>query len=139
MFKLETERIMDKLGKKCLPGVLIIILMTISDNLADVNFKSKATTVKTFENETCLLPCYSKDEHQVVRWYDHDGILLIDSDDLDNKVHGRMTLYPNGSLEVINLQLEDTGDYVCEVHIGNKVIKQLHGIEVQCERECLFK
>lgn len=60
MFKLETERIMDKLGKKCLPGVLIIILMIISDNLADVNFKSKATTVKTFENETCLLPCYSK-------------------------------------------------------------------------------
>lgn len=45
-----------------------------------------------------------------------------------------MTLYPNGSLEVINLQLEDTGDYVCEVQIGNKVIKQLHGIEVQCEK-----
>lgn len=44
-----------------------------------------------------------------------------------------MTLYPNGSLEVINLQLDDTGDYVCEVHVGNKVIKQLHGIEVQCE------
>lgn len=73
-------------------------------------------------------------EHQIVRWYDHDGILLIDSENLDSKVHDRMTLYPNGSLEVINLQLEDTGDYVCEVHIGNKVIKQLHGIEVQCER-----
>ena len=50
-----------------------------------------------------------------------------------------MTLYPNGSLEVINLQLEDTGDYVCEVHIGNKVIKQLHGIEVQCEKIKLNK
>lgn len=44
-----------------LPGVLMIIFALISDNAvrADVNFKSRPTTVKTFENDSLLLPCYS--------------------------------------------------------------------------------
>lgn len=45
-----------------LPGVLLIIFALIfSDNAvkADVNFNSRPTTVKTFENDSLLLPCYS--------------------------------------------------------------------------------
>lgn len=32
-----------------------------------------------------------------------------------------------------NIQLDDTGDYVCEVTVGSRVIKQLNAIEVQGE------
>lgn len=47
--------------KQCLAGVLLIILVVISDYavLADVNFQSRPTHVKTFENDSVLLPCYS--------------------------------------------------------------------------------
>ena len=47
--------------KKYLPGVIFVILALISDNgvRTDVNFKSKPTTIKTFENDSVLLPCYS--------------------------------------------------------------------------------
>mgnify|MGYP003513797518 CR=1 FL=1 len=47
--------------KQCLSGVLLIIFIVISDNgvRADVNFKSRPTTIKTFENDSVLLPCYS--------------------------------------------------------------------------------
>lgn len=40
-------------------------------------------------------------------------------------------LHPNGSLEVINVQLNDTGNYICEVTIGYRVYKQVNTIEVQ--------
>lgn len=40
-------------------------------------------------------------------------------------------LHPNGSLEVINVQLNDTGNYICEVTIGYRVFKQVNAIEVQ--------
>lgn len=51
----------DYLLKKCLSGVILVIFALISDNgvRTDVNFKSKPTTVKTFENDSVLLPCYS--------------------------------------------------------------------------------
>lgn len=47
--------------KKCLSGVILVIFALISDNgvRTDVNFKSNPTTVKTFENDSVLLPCYS--------------------------------------------------------------------------------
>lgn len=47
--------------KKCLSGVVVVIFALISDNgvRTDVNFKSKPTTIKTFENDSVLLPCYS--------------------------------------------------------------------------------
>lgn len=46
---------------QCLSGVLLVIVALISDNgvRTDVNFKSKPTTIKTFENDSVLLPCYS--------------------------------------------------------------------------------
>jgi len=40
-------------------------------------------------------------------------------------------LHSNGSLEVINVQLNDTGNYICEVTIGYRVFKQVNTIEVQ--------
>jgi hypothetical protein len=47
--------------RQCLSGVFFVIFALISDNgvRTDVNFKSKPTTVKTFENDSVLLPCYS--------------------------------------------------------------------------------
>jgi hypothetical protein len=42
-------------------------------------------------------------------------------------------LNANGSLEVITVQLNDTGNYFCEVTIGNRIYKQEHTIEVQGE------
>lgn len=45
-----------------LSGVILVILALISDNVVqtDVNFKSNPTTVKSYENDSVLLPCYSK-------------------------------------------------------------------------------
>lgn len=45
---------------KSIPGVLLIIFGIINDNkvVADANFKSRPTTVKTFESDSVLLPCY---------------------------------------------------------------------------------
>jgi hypothetical protein len=40
-------------------------------------------------------------------------------------------LHTNGSLEVSNVQLDDTGDYICEVTVGGRAITQVHSIEVQ--------
>ena len=50
--------------RKCLTGVLPIILILISDNAvgADVNFKSHPTTAKVYESDSVLLPCYSTGE-----------------------------------------------------------------------------
>jgi hypothetical protein len=47
--------------KQCLSGVIFIIFALISDNVVqtDVNFKSRPTTIKTFENDSVLLPCDS--------------------------------------------------------------------------------
>lgn len=66
----------DYLLKKCLSGVILVIFALISDNgvRTDVNFKSKPTTVKTFENDSVLLPCYStgternKSEKKLLAW-----------------------------------------------------------------------
>lgn len=52
-----------------LPGVLMIIFTLISDNVvrADVNFKSRPTTVKTFENDSLLLPCYPSTGKKILK------------------------------------------------------------------------
>lgn len=42
-------------------------------------------------------------------------------------------LNANGSLEVISVQLNDTGNYYCEVTVGNRMYRQEHAIEVQGE------
>ncbi|CRK97760.1 CLUMA_CG011140, isoform A [Clunio marinus] len=124
--------------KQCLSGVLIVIAALISDNgvQPDVNFKSKPTTIKTFENDSVLLPCYSTERHTAVRWLSQDNKLIADSRYPNYKIPNRV-LHSNGSLEVNNIQLDDTGDYLCEVTIGTRLHRQTNSIEVQVEPDVI--
>lgn len=66
-----------------------------------------------------------------IRWLNQDNKLIADSRHPSYRIPNRM-LHPNGSLEVTNIQLDDTGDYVCEVTVsGGRIFKQLNSIEVQ--------
>ncbi|XP_076280807.1 limbic system-associated membrane protein isoform X1 [Lasioglossum baleicum] len=79
-------------------------------------FKSYPTTVKTFENDTVLLPCYVEDLDNVearVRWW-RDGILLADSGEPRHVPPERVRMYSNRSLEVSHVKRNDTGEYVCQ-------------------------
>ncbi|CAG9805751.1 unnamed protein product [Chironomus riparius] len=125
--------------KKCLTGVLPIILILISDNTieADVHFKSHPTTAKVYESDSVLLPCYSTERHTRVRWFDDDNNVIADSQLPQLQEQYDRVLHSNGSLEVINVQLNDTGNYICEVTIGYKVFKQVNAIEVQVPPEVI--
>uniref|UniRef100_A0A8D7ZYF5 Neogenin n=1 Tax=Culex pipiens TaxID=7175 RepID=A0A8D7ZYF5_CULPI len=93
-------------------------------------FKSVPTTVKTYENETVLLPCYHNAPYRYVRW-SRDDMLLVDTRNPELPVPPRVQLWKNGSLEVSTVQMEDTGDYTCEITTeGGRAIQQ-HAIEVQ--------
>lgn len=72
------------------------------------------------------------ERHTRVRWFDDDNNVIADSQfpQLLQEQYDRV-LHPNGSLEVINVQLNDTGNYICEVTIGYRVFKQVNAIEVQ--------
>lgn len=60
--------------------------------------------------------------------------MVADSRDPTYQLPNRI-LYANGSLSVLDVKIEDTGDYICEVNIGNnRVIRQISSIEVQGER-----
>lgn len=66
-----------------------------------------------------------------IRWLNQDNKLIADSRHTSYRLPNRL-LHQNGSLEVTNIQLDDTGDYVCEVTVsGGRIIKQLNSIEVQ--------
>lgn len=43
----------------------------------------------------------------------------------------RVLLWGNGSLQVFNVQAEDTGDYYCEIVSSSDHALQMHSIEVQ--------
>lgn len=70
------------------------------------------------------------DRHNSVRWLNEDSKLIADSKHPTYGIPNRI-LHTNGSLEVTNIKLADTGDYICEVTIGSRVIKQFNSIEVQ--------
>lgn len=65
-----------------------------------------------------------------IRWINDDDIVIADSQ-LPHIQTPDKLLNTNGSLEVINVQLNDTGNYICEVTVGYRVSKQEHSIEVQ--------
>lgn len=73
---------------------------------------------------------FSVERFTAIRWLNQDNKLIADSRHPSYRLPNRM-LHPNGSLEVNNIQLDDNGDYVCEVTIGSRIIKQLNSIEVQ--------
>lgn len=68
--------------------------------------------------------------HSSVRWINQDNKLIADSRNPQYVIANR-NLHPNGSLEVTNIKLDDTGDYICEVMVGGLLFKQLNSIEVQ--------
>lgn len=67
-----------------------------------------------------------------IRWLSDDDVIIADST-LPHIQIGDKFLNSNGSLEVINVQLNDTGNYICEVTVGYRVFRQVHAIEVQGE------
>lgn len=78
--------------------------------------------------------CRHSEPHLSVRWINEDNKLVADSRDPTYQLPNRI-LYANGSLSVLDVKIEDTGDYICEVNIGNnRVIRQISSIEVQGER-----
>ncbi|XP_035786584.1 opioid-binding protein/cell adhesion molecule-like isoform X2 [Anopheles albimanus] len=104
----------------------------VTGNPAAGSFRSVPTTVKTYENETVLLPCYHNAPYRYVRW-SRDDLLLVDSRYPDLRAPPRMQLWGNGSLEVRDVQAEDTGDYICEIMTDGGKASQSHAIEVQYE------
>lgn len=69
-----------------------------------------------------------------MRWY-HGETLLADTRNNDfvgpnERVHAHL----NGTLLLMTVQTDDTGDYTCEVFVDEyQTVKQEHAIEVQCE------
>ncbi|GLV43887.1 wrapper [Carabus blaptoides fortunei] len=119
----------------------IIVIFSILPAVLCTDFKSVPTTVKTYENDTVLLPCYldstgteeTGGEPESIRWY-KNAVLIANSDPTaSDKFSDRIKLWVNGSLQVANVRNTDTGEYMCEVVRKEPwtSIKQLHAIEVQ--------
>ncbi|XP_030387392.1 immunoglobulin superfamily member 10 [Scaptodrosophila lebanonensis] len=126
--------------QKCTNGVLIVLLFSLSLVNSELNFnndlennqkfKSIPTTIKTFENDTVLLPCYLNTPFRYVRWH-RDDVPLVDSRHPEILPQERIQLWANGSLQVSNVLAEDTGDYYCEIMSSTSHAVQVHAIEVQ--------
>lgn len=58
-------------------------------------------------------------------------MLLVDSRHPEVPPPERIMLWSNGSLQVSNVQPEDTGDYYCEIVSSSDHALQVHTIEVQ--------
>lgn len=128
-------------ARKCSIDLLISLLLLLPTLInAELNFnndldnsqkfKSIPTTIKTYENDTVLLPCYLETPFQYVRWH-RDDVPLVDSRHPEVLPPERIKLWSNGSLQVSNLKAEDTGDYYCEIMSNSEQAVQLHAIEVQ--------
>ncbi|KAJ2943072.1 hypothetical protein O0L34_g18764 [Tuta absoluta] len=107
-----------------------LVQLVTSDKL----FKSVPVTVKSYENDTVLLPCYvdQSESRLRVRWYKNDH-LLGDSADPNQLLPPRYRMHANYSLQLHGLQAGDTADYTCEVIRPEPMgpIRQTHSIEVQ--------
>ncbi|KAL4707499.1 hypothetical protein ACJJTC_000251 [Scirpophaga incertulas] len=112
----------------------VLVLSVIHANTSVNPFRSVPVTVKTYENETVLLPCYvDETESKIrVRWY-KDSTLLGDSMDAHHLLPNRVRMHTNYSLQLDSLGAEDTADYTCEVIRPEPMgsIRQTHSIEVQ--------
>ncbi|EDX08194.1 neurotrimin [Drosophila simulans] len=101
-------------------------------------FKSIPTTVKTYENDTVQLPCTLNTPFRYVRWH-RDDVALVDSRHPELPPPDRIMLWPNGSLQVANVQSSDTGDYYCEMNSDSGHVVQQHAIEVQLAPQVLIE
>ncbi|XP_026744044.1 neurotrimin-like [Trichoplusia ni] len=113
---------------------LILYILAQNSVNSEKPFKSIPVTVKTYENDTVLLPCYM-DEMEAklrVRWY-KDSKLLGDSHTPHEILPPRVRMHTNYSLQVDQLQAQDTADYTCEIIRPEPwgPIRQTHSIEVQ--------
>ncbi|XP_073965732.1 neurotrimin-like [Choristoneura fumiferana] len=113
---------------------IVVLLLASCAVHCDVVFKSIPVTVKTYENETVLLPCYIHDTDADirVRWY-KDEALIGDSRDAQLLLPLRTRMFANYSLQIDGLTAADTARYTCEVIRPEPwgPIKQMHAIEVQ--------
>lgn len=113
-----------------------IVVILFIKNIANCEkpFKSVPVIVKSYENDTVLLPCYLEGAESKlrVRWY-KDSTLLGDSEDAHHHLPPRVRMHANYSLQVDTLGSEDTADYTCEVVRPEPwgPIRQTHSIEVQ--------
>uniref|UniRef100_A0A1I8M2V0 Uncharacterized protein n=1 Tax=Musca domestica TaxID=7370 RepID=A0A1I8M2V0_MUSDO len=94
------------------------------------DFYSVPTTVKTYENDTVLLPCDYKSSYRSVRWL-RDEDLLMEAPYMEEISLNRYHLLSNGSLLVMDVRTEDTGRYYCEMLTPSEKAVQAHAIEVQ--------
>ncbi|XP_025270557.1 limbic system-associated membrane protein isoform X2 [Camponotus floridanus] len=99
------------------------------------DFQSYPTTVKTYENDTVLLPCYVEDQgaQTRIKWW-REETLLADSSERNRPKESpeRIIMYQNGTLQILNVQREDSGQYVCQVTRLTSWggVTQLHKLEV---------
>lgn len=119
-------------------------IIKAEEEFAKLSPKKKQPLCENFIENTFLTPpvflpyfaffCRHSEPHLSVRWINEDNKLVADSRDPTYQLPNRI-LYANGSLSVLDVKIEDTGDYICEVNIGNnRVIRQISSIEVQGER-----
>lgn len=64
---------------------------------------------------------------------------LVDSRHPEIPKLDRIMLWPNGSLQVSNVQSTDTGDYYCEMNSDSGHVVQQHAIEVQLAPQVLIE
>lgn len=82
---------------------------------------------------SALIICYTgSDFSNTVRWY-HDNELIADNEHEEfYSISDRHIMHSNGSLEIIKVGSNDTGEYMCEVvriHPWSTV-RQFHAIEI---------
>uniref|UniRef100_A0A1A9V6E6 Neurotrimin n=1 Tax=Glossina austeni TaxID=7395 RepID=A0A1A9V6E6_GLOAU len=107
-----------------------VINFEFTEDFKGRDFHSVPTTVKTYENDTVLLPCDYKFAYGSVRWL-KDDLLIVDAPHSEEVSLKRYRLLVNGSLVVMDVQREDTGKYYCEIISSTVKAVQIHAIEVQ--------
>ncbi|XP_014220318.1 Down syndrome cell adhesion molecule-like protein 1 [Trichogramma pretiosum] len=95
--------------------------------------------VKSYENDTVLLPCHVEDLglQTRVRWY-RGGVLLADSEEEPggsanaSESSSRVKMWGNRSLEIVQVRPEDSGEYVCQASRPEPWghVTQVHQIQV---------
>ncbi|XP_053620902.1 hemicentin-1 [Plodia interpunctella] len=114
--------------------LLHITFIVISTSCRCDKFVSIPSTVKTYENDTVLLPCETDSAASYhVRWYKDTRLVADSEQERDSAETARAHMHGNYSLQVFGLTAEDSGDYTCEIIRPEPMglMRQTHTIEVQ--------